>query len=207
MARTSNLTMCSFCGKSHAEVLRLVAGPGVYICDRCITVSIRLLDRELTKNAHQRLADSWRTLKRHVVGPYRTSLEWFQKHVLAKLPSLPSADTEHEEERTPATASFTFRYSKKYQFEIDLDFAQRLLRNTTIGKSFYAIGFTDVSVVGSGSKRVVEVGWLRDDATVTVRMIPGEIDRSWPGFALAQLLEGIGNAEEVQPPTGIPSKR
>src|SRR6184192_4310708 len=38
MARASNLTMCSFCGKSHAEVRKLIAGPGVYICDSCINV-------------------------------------------------------------------------------------------------------------------------------------------------------------------------
>jgi ClpX C4-type zinc finger len=204
MARASNLTMCSFCGKSHAEVLRLIAGPGVYICERCITVCIRLLDAELTRDAHRRFADIWRTLNRYVIGLYRTCLEWFQKHVFAKLPSLPSAPTEQEEDRMPPTASFTFRSDKKYQFEIDLDFAQRLLRNSTIGKSFYTIGFTDVSVVGSGSKRLIEVGWPRDDATVTVRMIPGRIDMSGPGFALAQILEGIGKAEEVQPTKEIP---
>ena len=140
MARASNLTMCSFCGKSHAEVLRLIAGPGVYICDRCITVCVSILDTQLTKNAHQRLADIWRTLKQHVIGLCQPCLEWFYEHVFAKLPSLPNADTEHEEEPTPATASFTFRYSKKYQFEVSLDFVQRMLRNTTIAKSFYAFG-------------------------------------------------------------------
>jgi len=46
MARTSNLTMCSFCGKSHAEVRKLVAGPGVYICDSCIKVCKGILDKE-----------------------------------------------------------------------------------------------------------------------------------------------------------------
>src|SRR6478609_6276599 len=44
MARASNLTMCSFCGKSHAEVRKLIAGPGVYICDSCINVSKGILD-------------------------------------------------------------------------------------------------------------------------------------------------------------------
>jgi len=47
MARSSNLTMCSFCGKSHSEVRKLIAGPGVYICDSCITVCKGILDREL----------------------------------------------------------------------------------------------------------------------------------------------------------------
>jgi len=35
---------CSFCGKSHDEVNRLVAGPGVYICDECIEVCFDILD-------------------------------------------------------------------------------------------------------------------------------------------------------------------
>jgi ATP-dependent Clp protease ATP-binding subunit ClpX len=47
MARPTNLTMCSFCGKSHAEVKKLIAGPGVYICDTCITVCKNVLDKEL----------------------------------------------------------------------------------------------------------------------------------------------------------------
>ena len=47
MARATNLTMCSFCGKSHAEVKKLIAGPGVYICDSCILVCKGILDKEL----------------------------------------------------------------------------------------------------------------------------------------------------------------
>lgn len=47
MARPTNLTMCSFCGKSHSEVKKLVAGPGVYICDNCIILCKNVLDREV----------------------------------------------------------------------------------------------------------------------------------------------------------------
>jgi ATP-dependent Clp protease ATP-binding subunit ClpX len=46
MARPTNITMCSFCGKSHAEVKKLIAGPGVYICDNCIILCKNVLDRE-----------------------------------------------------------------------------------------------------------------------------------------------------------------
>lgn len=35
---SKNLLYCSFCGKSHEEVKRLVAGPGVFICDECIEI-------------------------------------------------------------------------------------------------------------------------------------------------------------------------
>ena len=47
MARASNLTMCSFCGKSHSEVKKLIAGPGVYICNECVEVCSNILDKEL----------------------------------------------------------------------------------------------------------------------------------------------------------------
>src|SRR3954451_10074827 len=76
MARASNLTMCSFCGKSHAEVRKLIAGPGVYICDSCINVCKRILDKELTEDARRQSsnirvpkpADIRRSLDQYVIG-------------------------------------------------------------------------------------------------------------------------------------------
>jgi ATP-dependent Clp protease ATP-binding subunit ClpX len=47
MARPTNITMCSFCGKTQAEVRKLIAGPGVYICDNCVILCKNVLDREL----------------------------------------------------------------------------------------------------------------------------------------------------------------
>ncbi len=47
MARPTNITLCSFCGKSQAEVKKLIAGPGVYICDSCVIVCKGVLDKEL----------------------------------------------------------------------------------------------------------------------------------------------------------------
>lgn len=39
-------TKCSFCGKSQAEVGRLIAGPGVHICDQCVDLCHSLITRE-----------------------------------------------------------------------------------------------------------------------------------------------------------------
>ncbi|MBU6302900.1 MAG: ATP-dependent Clp protease ATP-binding subunit ClpX [Verrucomicrobia bacterium] len=76
MARPSNLTMCSFCGKSHAEVRKLIAGPGVYICDSCINVCKGILDKELGETplrSHAELTvpkprEIWNELNQHVIG-------------------------------------------------------------------------------------------------------------------------------------------
>src|SRR4026208_2470529 len=76
MARATNLTMCSFCGKSHAEVRKLIAGPGVYICDSCINVCNSILDKELNEDARRQSstirvpkpADIRRSLDQYVIG-------------------------------------------------------------------------------------------------------------------------------------------
>ncbi|MGA7216047.1 MAG: ATP-dependent Clp protease ATP-binding subunit ClpX [Terrimicrobiaceae bacterium] len=68
--------MCSFCGKSHAEVRKLIAGPGVYICDSCITVCKGILDKELNDEARKQKtairvpkpAEITRELDQHVIG-------------------------------------------------------------------------------------------------------------------------------------------
>ncbi|MDD3180144.1 MAG: ATP-dependent Clp protease ATP-binding subunit ClpX [Opitutaceae bacterium] len=47
MAKSSRMTLCSFCGKSQTEVRKIIAGPGVYICDSCVNVCKTIIDREI----------------------------------------------------------------------------------------------------------------------------------------------------------------
>ena len=50
--------MCSFCGKSHSEVKKLIAGPGVYICNECIEVCSTILEKELADDGHPEIGQS-----------------------------------------------------------------------------------------------------------------------------------------------------
>ena len=76
MARPTQLTLCSFCGKSHAEVKKLIQGPGVYICDSCIIVCKNVLDKELRAETRKQLpklnvpkpAEIKRQLDFHCIG-------------------------------------------------------------------------------------------------------------------------------------------
>ncbi|GCE64776.1 ATP-dependent protease ATP-binding subunit ClpX [cyanobiont of Ornithocercus magnificus] len=47
MAKFDAHLKCSFCGKSQDQVCKLIAGPGVYICDECINLCNEILDEEL----------------------------------------------------------------------------------------------------------------------------------------------------------------
>ncbi len=49
LGETSELLKCSFCGKSQKQVRKLLAGPGVYICDECIDLCNEIIDEELSE--------------------------------------------------------------------------------------------------------------------------------------------------------------
>ncbi|TVP77374.1 MAG: ATP-dependent Clp protease ATP-binding subunit ClpX [Puniceicoccaceae bacterium] len=52
MAKSTRMTFCSFCGKAHNEVRKMIAGPaGVHICDSCVSVCKTIIDRELSDAA------------------------------------------------------------------------------------------------------------------------------------------------------------
>jgi ATP-dependent Clp protease ATP-binding subunit ClpX len=54
MAKQSdNRLKCSFCGKSQDQVKKLIAGPGVYICDECVDLCNEILDEELIEGGPQ----------------------------------------------------------------------------------------------------------------------------------------------------------
>ena len=50
MAKFEAHLKCSFCGKSQEQVRKLIAGPGVYICDECIDLCNEILDEELLES-------------------------------------------------------------------------------------------------------------------------------------------------------------
>ena len=77
MARASDgneQLLCSFCGKSQRQVKKLIAGPGVYICDECIDLCNEIIDEELTQPAQldldnlPRPREIYNVLNDYVVG-------------------------------------------------------------------------------------------------------------------------------------------
>src|SRR5471030_2794591 len=71
---TNEQLLCSFCGKSQRQVKKLIAGPGVYICDECIDLCNEIIDEELAAPAQldldnlPRPRDIYTVLNDYVVG-------------------------------------------------------------------------------------------------------------------------------------------
>src|SRR5919199_1212207 len=70
----SDLLKCSFCGKSQKQVKKLIAGPGVYICDECIDLCNEIIEEELSETTELKLEGGggrvgrWGLLNDYVIG-------------------------------------------------------------------------------------------------------------------------------------------
>ena len=69
-----DLLKCSFCGKSQKQVMKLIAGPGVYICDECISLCNEIIKEELAEGTDNSLGvlpsprEIYQFLNDYVVG-------------------------------------------------------------------------------------------------------------------------------------------
>jgi ATP-dependent Clp protease ATP-binding subunit ClpX len=57
IGESADLLKCSFCGKSQKQVKKLIAGPGVYICDECIELCNEIIEEELTETVEGGVAE------------------------------------------------------------------------------------------------------------------------------------------------------
>lgn len=70
----SDLLKCSFCGKTQRHVKKLIAGPGVYICDECIELCNEIIAEEITESPEKQLGglpkpkEIYEFLNEYVVG-------------------------------------------------------------------------------------------------------------------------------------------
>ena len=96
--------LCSFCGKSQRQVKKLIAGPGVYICDECIDLCNEIIDEELSAPPAFDLEnlpkprEIYKVLDEYVVGqdPSKRTLSVAVYNHYKRVQMMMSGDTEIE---------------------------------------------------------------------------------------------------------------
>ena len=79
VGESGDLLKCSFCGKSQKQVKKLIAGPGVYICDECIELCNEIIESEVDESQEAGLdalpkpAEIHAFLDEYVVGQETTN--------------------------------------------------------------------------------------------------------------------------------------
>ena len=80
---------CSFCGKTQDQVKRLVAGPGVYICDECIELCSEIISEEFEEASVDLYLEEIpkpieikATLDQYVIGQERAKGPWLLRYTI-----------------------------------------------------------------------------------------------------------------------------
>jgi ATP-dependent Clp protease ATP-binding subunit ClpX len=201
MARASNLTMCSFCGKSHAEVRKLIAGPGVYICDSCINVCKSILDKELSEDARRQSsnirvpkpAEIRRLLDQYVVGQdvaKKTLSVAVHNHYKRVLQTSTTS--------TPVEASATFQPDPLADVEIEKSNIL-LIGPTGSGKTLLAktlARILDVPFCIADATTLTEAGYVGEDVeNIILRLLQNadyDVKRAEIGIVYIDEIDKIG---------------
>lgn len=202
MARSNNLTMCSFCGKSHSEVRKLIAGPGVYICDSCVQICKGILDKELAepsrKNKNtlplvQKPAAIRALLDEHVIG------QDLAKKTLAVAVHNHYKRLLHEASRTPGST-----VSLDSLDDVELEKSNVLLIGPTgSGKTLLAktlARLLDVPFCVADATSITEAGYVGEDVeNIVLRLLQAadfDVKRAESGIIYIDEIDKIGRKTE-----------
>ena len=207
MARPTNLTMCSFCGKSHSEVKKLIAGPGVYICDGCINVCGGILDKELGEKEEKKVSKGF-----HVPKP-KELFEELGKYVIGQdhAKKVLSVAVHNHYKRTIAQSDLPGMSNKNMVNRFSAEFADveieksniMLIGSTGSGKTLLAktlARILDVPFCIADATTLTEAGYVGDDVeNIILRLLQQadyDVERAENGIIYIDEIDKIGRKTE-----------
>jgi ATP-dependent Clp protease ATP-binding subunit ClpX len=205
MARSNSITLCSFCGKSHSEVRKLIAGPGVYICDSCVLLCKSVLDKELNADAKRgqtslkvpKPAEIKAELDRHCIGQDQA------KKALAVAVHNHYKRISVETIEPPADAGASFR-SEPHDDEVELEKSNIVLIGPTgSGKTLLArtlARILDVPFAIADATTITEAGYVGEDVeNIILRLLQNadyDVKRTQMGIVYIDEIDKITRRTE-----------
>jgi ATP-dependent Clp protease ATP-binding subunit ClpX len=206
MARPNPTSSCSFCGKSQNEVRKLIAGPGVFICDNCILLCKNVLDTEAAMQARKARpaltrvpapADIKRELDRNCIGQEHAkrtlavAVHNHYKRILWKNPPAEAEDSKKKRRVDPHP-------------EVEVEKSNILMIGPTgSGKTLLArtlATMLDVPFAIADATSITEAGYVGEDVeNVVLRLLQNaeyDVERAQRGIIYIDEIDKIARRTE-----------
>ncbi|MDU7216878.1 MAG: ATP-dependent Clp protease ATP-binding subunit ClpX, partial [Dialister sp.] len=182
--------ICSFCGRSGEEVEKLIAGPGVYICNECIEVCQNILTEETRQQKKKSVP--------HFELPTPEEIkEYIDQYVI------------EQDEAKVALSVAVYNHYKRIQYESDEDDVELqksniiMLGPTGSGKTLLAqtlARFLDVPFAISDATTLTEAGYVGEDVeNILLRLIQAadyDLERAERGIVYIDEIDKIAKKSE-----------
>ena len=182
--------VCSFCGRSGEEVEKLIAGPGVYICNECIEVCQNILTEETRQQKKKSVS--------HFELPTPEEIkEYIDQYVI------------EQDEAKVALSVAVYNHYKRIQYESDEDDVELqksniiMLGPTGSGKTLLAqtlARFLDVPFAISDATTLTEAGYVGEDVeNILLRLIQAadyDLERAERGIVYIDEIDKIAKKSE-----------
>ena len=182
--------VCSFCGRSGEEVEKLIAGPGVYICNECIEVCENILKEEMK-------ADKQKSVPHFKLPVPEEIKKYMDQYVI------------EQDDAKIALAVAVYNHYKRIQYEStddDVEFQKSniiMLGPTGSGKTLLAqtlARFLDVPFAISDATTLTEAGYVGEDVeNILLRLIQAadyDIDKAERGIVYIDEIDKIARKSE-----------
>ena len=189
MAKNSSNIKCSFCGKGQSEVKRLIAGPGVYICNECVALCNDILDEGMYETVSEDVVPE-------TIPSPKDIKEYMDQYIIG------------QDKAKVALSVAVYNHYKRLYFSSDSDVELQksnilLIGPTGSGKTLFAqtlAKILDVPFAIADATTLTEAGYVGEDVeNILLRLIQAadfDVERAEKGIIYIDEIDKIARKSE-----------